>query len=64
MAQINVRVEDSIKQRAEQVFDEIGLSTNAAITVFLKACARENRIPFPLTAEPMHGEAKPDLKGN
>ena len=40
MAQINVRVEDSIKQRAEQVFDEIGLSTNAAITVFLKADAR------------------------
>ena len=46
MTQINVRVEDSIKQRAEQVFDEIGLSTNAAITVFLKACARENRIPI------------------
>lgn len=64
MAQINVRVEDSIKQRAEQVFDEIGLSTNAAITVFLKACARENRIPFPLTAEPMHGETKPDPKEN
>ena len=62
MAQINVRVEDSIKQQAEQVFDEIGLSTNAAITVFLKTCARENRIPFPLTAEPMHGEAKPDTK--
>lgn len=64
MAQINVRVEDSIKQRAEQVFDEIGLSTNAAITVFLKTCVRENRIPFPLTAEPMHGEAKPDPKEN
>ena len=40
------------------------MSTNAAITVFLKTCARENRIPFPLTAEPMHSEAKTDPKEN
>ena len=41
MAQISVRV-------------EIGLSMNTAITVFLKACAREKRIPFELSAEPFY----------
>ena len=50
MAQISVRVDDVVKHEAEQTFDEIGLSMNTAITIFLKACAREKRIPFELTA--------------
>ena len=41
MAQISVRVDDAVKHEAEQTFDEIGLSMNTAITIFLKACARE-----------------------
>ena len=41
MAQISVRVDDAVKRGAEQTFNDIGLSMNAAITVFLKACARE-----------------------
>ena len=52
MAQISVRVDDAVKRGAEQTFNDIGLSMNAAITVFLKACAREKRIPFELTADP------------
>ena len=50
MVQINIRVDDSVKRGAEQVFEEIGLSMNAAVTVFLKTCAREKRIPFELSA--------------
>ena len=38
-------------------FDEIGLSMNTAITIFLKACAREKRIPFELTADPFYSSA-------
>ena len=41
-------------QIAEQTFNEIGLSMNTAITVFLKACAREKRILFELSAEPFY----------
>ena len=54
MAQISVRVDDAVKRGAEQTFNDIGLSMNAAITVFLKACAREKRIPFELTADPFY----------
>ena len=54
MAQISVRVDDAVKRSAEQTFNEIGLSMNTAITVFLKACAREKRIPFELSAEPFY----------
>ena len=54
MAQISVRVDDAVKRGAVQSFNVIGLSMNAAITVFLKACAREKRIPFELTADPFY----------
>ena len=57
MAQISVRVDDAVKHEAEQTFDEIGLSMNTAITIFLKACAREKRIPFELTADPFYSSA-------
>ena len=51
MAQINLRIDDDIKSRAEMTLDDIGLSMSAAITVFLKAVVRENRIPFELKAD-------------
>ena len=57
MAQISVRVDDSVKRGAEQTFNEIGISMNAAINVFLKTCARERRIPFELAADPFYSEA-------
>ena len=58
MAQISVRVDDAVKRGAEQTFNDIGLSMNAAITVFLKACAREKRIPFELTADPFYSASR------
>ena len=54
MAQISVRVDDAVKHEAEQTFDEIGLSMNTAITIFLKACAREKRIPFEVSMDPFY----------
>ena len=54
MAQINLRIDDDIKSRAEMTLDDIGLSMSAAITVFLKAVVRENRIPFELKADPFY----------
>ncbi|WP_425516078.1 type II toxin-antitoxin system RelB/DinJ family antitoxin [Anaerolentibacter hominis] len=34
-----VRVDDDVKRRAEQAFDDIGLSMSTAIIVFLKKVA-------------------------
>lgn len=52
MAQINLRVDDDTKRNAEKTLDEIGLSMSTAINIFLKTVARENRIPFELSADP------------
>ncbi len=57
MGQINIKVDDTVKRNAEMTLDEIGLSMSAAITIFLKTVARENRIPFELTAEPFYSNS-------
>lgn len=54
MAQISLRVEDAVKREAEITFEEIGLSMTTAINIFLKAVAREKRIPFELSADPFY----------
>lgn len=56
MAQISIRVDDEVKRNAEEILDAIGLSMSTAINVFLKAVARENRIPFELTADPFYSQ--------
>lgn len=57
MAQISIRVDENVKNSAEQTLDAIGLSMSAAINIFLKAVAREKRIPFELTADPFYSES-------
>lgn len=57
MAQINLRVDDDVKRNAERTLDSIGLSMSTAINIFLKTVARENRIPFELTADPFYSES-------
>ena len=56
MAQINLRVDDDTKRDAEKTLDEIGLSMSTAINIFLKTVARENRIPFELSADPFYSK--------
>ena len=54
MAEITLQVDDEAKRDAERVLDDIGLTLSAAVNVFLKAVARENRIPFKLKADPFY----------
>ena len=48
MATINIRVDENLKKRSEEVFEELGLGMTAAMTIFLKAVVRTNSIPFSL----------------
>ena len=49
MAQINLRVEDELKRKADRIFNELGLSMSSAFYLFLKATVRHNGIPFDMT---------------
>ncbi len=47
---INLRIDEKIKNNAENVLDDLGLSMTSAITIFLKAVARTKSIPFAITS--------------
>ena len=53
MAQTSMtfRVDDSLKKNFDKLCDEFGLTSTAALTVFMKAAVRERKIPFEVKTE-------------
>lgn len=49
--QVTMRVNKEIKERAERLFDRIGLSMSAAFNVFLRKSLDENGVPFSVTTK-------------
>ena len=45
---INIRMERDVKEQAEQIFNDLGLTMTAAINLFLRTAIRERGIPFSL----------------
>ena len=55
MANVNIRVEDSLKKNAESIFAELGLSMSTATNVFYRQVVRCGGIPFDLrVADPFY----------
>lgn len=48
---ITVRVDDSVKKQAADIFKEVGMDMSTAINVYLKQVIRSNGIPFPVSAD-------------
>jgi len=46
MAQVNIRIDDDLKEKAEVFLDELGFTFSSAFNVFIKQAIRERRIPF------------------
>ena len=64
MAQVSVRVDDEVKRNAEATLNAIGIPMSTAVNVFLKAVAREHRIPFELNADPFYSDSNMRQRGN
>ena len=45
-----MRVDDTLKKNFDNICDDFGFTSTAAITVFMKAVVRERRIPFEIKA--------------
>lgn len=43
---MSFRVGKELKTEAEKVFQQMGMTTTAAMTIFLAQCVREQRLPF------------------
>ena len=53
MAQLNIRLDDPVKEQAEALFEQMGLTMSAAVTLFLRQVILRGAIPFKITA---HGD--------
>ena len=51
MAQVNFRVDDNLKIKAEQVCEDMGMNMTTALNIFLVKLTNERRIPFEITAD-------------
>jgi DNA-damage-inducible protein J len=49
MAQVNIRIDDDLKTRADGIFNELGLNMTTAFTMFIRQTIRQGGIPFEVT---------------
>jgi addiction module antitoxin, relB/dinJ family len=53
---LNIRMDRDIKEQADQLFNELGLTMTAAVNLFLRASIREQGIPFSLKLDKFNKE--------
>lgn len=51
MAQINIRMDDDLKARADVLFDELGINMTTAFNMFVRQTVRQGGIPFEVTTK-------------
>jgi DNA-damage-inducible protein J len=56
MVQVNIRIDDELKNRADELFDELGMNMTTAFIMFIKAAIRQNGMPFELSIDSFYSE--------
>lgn len=58
MAQVNIRIDDALKEKADVLFDELGLNMTTAFNIFVRQTVRQGGIPFEITTkvDPFYSE--------
>ncbi len=62
MANISIRMDDLLKQQAEELFSDLGMNLTTAFTIFVKQAVREQRIPFDITRDVPNRETQEAIK--
>lgn len=59
MAQINIRVDDNLKEQGEKLFSSLGMNITTAVNIFISQAVREGGIPFEITTktDPFYSDA-------
>lgn len=52
MSRLNIRIDEKLKDEANELFNEIGIDMSTAIKIFLRQSVREQRVPF-ILGEPL-----------
>jgi DNA-damage-inducible protein J len=45
---LSIRIDENVKNQADQVFDDLGMNMSTGIAIYLKQVALQQRIPFAL----------------
>lgn len=51
MAQINIRIDDNLKEQGEKLFSSLGMSFSSAVSIFVSQSIREGGLPFMVTTK-------------
>jgi DNA-damage-inducible protein J len=62
MAQVNIRIDEDLKVRADSIFDELGLNMTTAFTMFIRQTVRQGGIPFEVTTRTDHFYSAENMK--
>ncbi|NLM16572.1 MAG: type II toxin-antitoxin system RelB/DinJ family antitoxin [Candidatus Riflebacteria bacterium] len=46
---LNIRIDSLVKKQAEKIYADLGINMTTAVNIFLRACIRNNGIPFNLS---------------
>ena len=59
MAQLNIRIDDDLKEQGEKLFNALGMNFSTAISIFISQAVREGGIPFTITTktDPFYSES-------
>lgn len=49
---LSIRIDKDTKEKANELFSELGISMSTAINIFLKTAIREQAIPFDIKLHP------------
>ncbi|MDR2668473.1 MAG: type II toxin-antitoxin system RelB/DinJ family antitoxin [Desulfovibrio sp.] len=60
MANLQIRVDDSLKEQAQTVVQGMGLDLSGAVRIFLAQVVKENGLPFRPTNEPFYSAKNQD----
>ena len=59
---VTIRVDEGLKEDAQRLFNEIGMSMSTAVNIFLKQCVKEGKILFELAGKPKTSNAGRKIK--
>jgi DNA-damage-inducible protein J len=57
MANLQVKIDDSLRDDAQMVANRIGLDVATAVRMFLVQMVKANGLPFPVVADPFYSVA-------
>lgn len=55
---VNIRMDDNLKQQFDRLCNELGLNMSTAINIFAKTMVRQQRIPFEISLDVPNTETR------